>query len=119
MSDQLSLLAPEVMIGLTRPSHHHRRPILGQALSAASEIASGERKAREQESAVLAFYRANPGAWGPSQVYRRMGCRWPITSVRRAITNLTTSGHLRITMSRSMGMFGRMEHLWTLREGNK
>lgn len=112
MIEQLSFLTP----AKPRPSYHQRRPIPGQALSAASEIASGERKAREQEGAVLGFYKANPGAWGSSQVYRMLGCRWPITSIRARITTLERAGHLRITMSRSMGMFGRMEHLWTLRE---
>jgi len=147
MSDQLSLFAP-VKAGYGtdrgRRSFHQARPIPGPALPAAAEIKAGERKARQQEDAILAFYRANPGAWSPSQVWLRVGPkndawsiqrdaeglpervyiapragspRWPITSVRRAITNLTEQRLLKITMGRAMGMFGRMEHLWTLRNG--
>lgn len=133
-----------------RRSHHVRRPIPGRALEAAQEIAKGERKANEQEAAVLAFYRENPGAWSPSEVWLRVGPRdaartlqrdsaglpsriligpghsapgWPITSVRRAITNLSDEKRypssrppLRITMERVPSPFGGKEFRWTLNE---
>jgi len=138
-TSQLSLFAPSP----AARSFHHRRPIPGSADEAAQEIAKGERKAREQEATILAFYRANPGAWSPSQVWQRVGPRWPgtvldkdgemvrmgpkvetspmwpLTSVRRAISNLTDKQELRITMERIMGHYGRPEHLWTLSETNE
>lgn len=142
MTTQLSFFEPPRRHdGVTLRSFHSRQPIPGPASEAAQEIKRGKGKARQQEEAILAFYRANPGAWSPSQVWLRVGPkndawsierdsegmpervaimpragspRWPITSVRRAITGLTDAGHLRITMGRAMGMFGRLEHLWEL-----
>ena len=80
----------------------------------------GDRKATEQEAAVLAFFRANPGAWSPSQVHSRVfGERVPLTSTRRAITNLSDPNRypdppLRKTDERVDGPFGRPEHMWRL-----
>lgn len=147
MSTQLSFLTPpEVLQGLDRVSrtpYHVRVPLPGPASEAAAEIKRGERKARQQDEAILAFFRANLGRWSPSQVWLRVGPkndawsierdaegmpervaimpragspRWPITSIRRSITGLTDAGFLRITMHRAMGMFGRLEHLWELSE---
>lgn len=88
-----------------------------------SERAHGGRKAREQEEAILAFFRATPGAWSPSQVWQRVSPLmrdgvplWPVTSVRRAITNLSDADRypsppLRKTEQRVDGPFGRPEHL--------
>ena len=110
---QLSMFAPAPK----RRSHHQRRPIPGSATEAAQELAVGERKAREQEAVILAFYRANPGRWCPSQVWSYITCResfakWPLTSVRARITTLAGKGDLRITDERRMGPFGRLEHTW-------
>lgn len=118
---QLSLL-PEVTWGLK--SFHRRRAIPGPALQASAEIKTGERKARQQEEAILAFYRSNPGAWSPSQVWSGLTCRYSfatflLTSVRRGITNLTTRGLLRMTPERRPGPYGAMEHLWSLAEGRE
>lgn len=85
-----------------------------------SERVHGERKAREQEALVVAFFRANPGAWSPSQVHERVfGERVPLTSTRRAMTNLSDADRfltppLRKTELRVDGPFGRPEHLWRL-----
>lgn len=79
------------------------------------------RTARRQEEAVLAFFRAAPaGRFAPSQVMaacERQGKRWPLTSIRRAITNLTSAGalvHLH-DMTRP-GLYGKPETLWRLAE---
>ena len=90
------------------------------SLTTARERAHGERKAREQEERVLAFFRANQGAWSPSQVHQRVfSDRVPLTSVRRAMTNLSDADRyptppLRKTEERVDGPFGRPEHLWRL-----
>jgi len=121
-TSQLDLFAPaKAGYGTDRGrrSYHQARPIPGPALPAAAEIKAGERKARQQEDAILAFYRANPGAWSPSQVWEGTNRRYPwarflLTSCRRGITNLTSRGLLRMTSERRPGPFGAMEHLWTL-----
>ena len=40
----------------------------------ASERAYGEVKAKEQEAAVLAYFRERPFPWSPSQVWRSCFC---------------------------------------------
>lgn len=92
------------------------------SLTTARERAHGERKAREQEQAVLRFFREHPGAWSPSQVHARVfSDRVPLTSVRRAMTNLSDADRcpesgppLRKTEERVDGPFGRPEHLWEI-----
>lgn len=111
-------------------SYHSR----GSRTSAA-ERAHGEAKAHEQEALILAWFRANPGRWSPSQVHERVspvvegymeisGHAWPITSVRRALTNLSDRDRyphslrppLRKTEARVDGPMGRKEHLWEMSE---
>lgn len=64
---------------------------------------------------MLAFFVARPdGAWSPEQVHRAVMPRAPLTSARRAITNLTAKGLLEKTDERASGLFGRPVHLWRL-----
>ena len=92
------------------------------SLTTRSERVHGERKAREQEEAVLRFFREHPGPWAPSQVHERVfSDRVPLTSVRRAMTNLSDADRypesgppLRKTEERVDGPFGRPEHLWEI-----
>lgn len=97
----------------------------------AYERAHGEAKAHEQESLILAFFREHPGPWAPSQVHaavsplRDGAPAWPLTSVRRALSNLSDRDRyphslwppLRKTEQRVDGPFGRPEHLWELNKG--
>ena len=48
------------------------------------------------------------------KVCESAGRRWPLTSIRRAITNLTTDERLvRLDFQRT-GIYGRPEHLWAV-----
>ena len=51
----------------------------------------------------------------PSQVQiiaATNGHRWLVTSIRRAITDLTNSGKLRKSDMKVRGPYGKPEHLW-------
>ena len=50
----------------------------------------------------------------PSMVLARAGLNCPITSIRRAMTNLSNEGHLEKTDDYVFGMYAKREHLWTL-----
>jgi len=50
----------------------------------------------------------------PSQI----GLNYPITSIRRALTNLTKQGKLIKTNEKRIGMYGRSEYVWKLNENN-
>lgn len=79
-----------------------------------ADLVSAQRAAKGQEAAVLAVYRANGGMLSPSQVLALSGLRAPLTSIRRAITNLTTDGHLVKTDLQVIGPFNRPEYCWQL-----
>lgn len=61
----------------------------------APEALEGEQRAAKQESAILEWfrvrdrYRADQPRWTPSDVHAAFP-QWPITSIRRALTNLCT-----------------------------
>jgi hypothetical protein len=96
MTQQLALQlddAPAPRPG--RPRSHHVR-----SHQTVEEAAMGEERAQRQEAAVLNLMRAfrnvaqatraAPGRWTPSEV-AAMFPAWPITSIRRALTNLSTA----------------------------
>ena len=70
----------------------------------------------KQEEQILAFFKDHKEPlFSPSMVYNAFHKAWPITSVRRAMTNLTTAGELVKTSSTVTGMYGKPEHLWSLK----
>jgi predicted ArsR family transcriptional regulator len=79
-------------------------------------LAEYEGKAKTQEERILEYFRNN---WhtemSPSQVQNCLGMHGtPITSIRRAITNLTTDGKLVKTDKKVKGIYGRAEFTWRL-----
>lgn len=97
-------------------SHHNTTDERGKLLD---EL---EDKARTQEELILGYFEKYYYVkMSPSQVQRNLGLeRVPITSIRRAITNLTDKGFLRKTSKKVMGMYGRKEYCWAViqRQGN-
>ena len=75
-----------------------------------------EGKARSQEDLILGYFMLNyPHARSPSQVQERLGLHYvPLTSIRRAMTNLTTRGKLEKTDQKVKGQYGRPEYCWRL-----
>jgi hypothetical protein len=79
------------------------------------EALEGERRAARQEETILAFLRGmTPQRYTPSEI-QAVFPRWPLTSVRRALTNLTTLGLLtHHRTNRRPGPFGAKESTWSL-----
>lgn len=79
-------------------------------------------QAKAQTARVLEFYRNRPGELlGPSEVWRRTGIEAegaPINSVRRAISDATKAGILVMTAQKTVGAWGRCEHLWVYPRSN-
>jgi hypothetical protein len=94
---------------MSYPSPYHQTtPLSGQ------QLADAIRTAAVQDAAILAVYSAGI-ARTPSQVHSiltRMGKSWPITSIRRGITNLQRAGALRKTDECRISPWGKPEHLW-------
>lgn len=71
-------------------------------------------KADTQESIILDFYKFR-NKMTPSELMYYF-TRTPITSIRRALTNLTKQGKLIKTDEKRIGMYGRSEYVWKLNE---
>ena len=83
------------------------------------ELAAYNARARSQEEAIMYLFRTSvERLWAPSAVRNRLiarfGKRWPLTSVRRAMTNLTTAGTLEKTDQQVKGPYDRPEYQWRL-----
>lgn len=79
------------------------------------DLKEAVKKAASQEQAIYLIYEHGKGAYGPSQIMHlclKAGYRWPIGSVRRALTVLTKQGKLVKLPKKVQGMYGKLEHQW-------
>jgi hypothetical protein len=80
------------------------------------DIDQFDEQAKCQEEKILKYIRSNPGEWFTRYVIETMlyrNTRVPMTSVQRAITNLTMEGKLIKSPEASfMGGYGRKVHGW-------
>ena len=80
-----------------------------------AEAMSSREKVAEQEGIVLALFRRHRFL-SPSQCHQEwhnmFGQAPPLTSIRRAITNLTHYGQLDKTSMRRTGLYGKKEYVW-------
>ncbi len=83
------------------------------------ELIKSERQARTQEERILEFFEEDYDSknvvelFGPSYIHEAVfDHSIPITSVRRAMTNLTNQGKLIKTDIMVIGQYGKKEHTW-------
>lgn len=88
-------------------AYHNTLPIHGKALETA------EAKAQSLEVMILKYFSDHSSqGFTPPEVQLVFGQQWPLTSVRRSITNLTTKGFLITTGERRPGLFGSDNNVW-------
>lgn len=73
-----------------------------------------ERAITQEDSLTMLFEAVPHVALSPWQVEGMLEGAWPITSIRRAITNLQQRGVLIRTERKRRGRYGRPESLWQL-----
>ena len=83
------------------------------------ELAQSIAKAKSQEAKImkcLDFYESKyPDLrFSPSMVLSMTELKCPLTSIRRAMPNLSDDGKLEKTKDFVMGNYGKKEHLWCL-----
>ena len=86
------------------------------------ELKEAEEKAETQEDKVLDFFqRHSRWHYTPWEVRRLVfaGSNVPITSVRRAINNLTDAGKLEKTDEKRVGPYGKPSYAWALKKEKK
>lgn len=72
--------------------------------------------ARRQQDDVLEFFRRSPGVeFAPHEVHEVVMPDAPLTSTRRAMTNLEQAGYLIKTTTRRLGPYGADSFCWMLR----
>lgn len=80
-----------------------------------AELQASRRQTNRQENIILEHYRQRPDCpISPSQIFQ-IHNEWPLTSIRRAITNLTLAGYLTKTSYMNIGIYGKKEHCWKLK----
>jgi len=74
-------------------------------------------KAKAQESEIRSWFLHTNNENTPSEIWEKLfDKKIPITSVRRAMTNLTngTSPFLKKTAKKRNGFYGKPEHVWKI-----
>lgn len=78
-------------------------------------LRDSQSQAARQQEMVLAFFQQHPRqSFAPHEVHDRLADIGPLTSVRRAMTNLTSRNLLIKTSERRTGTFGKMVYTWQL-----
>lgn len=70
--------------------------------------------AKKQVGVVLDLFKLVMVPMSPSQVLQALPQQWPLTSIRRAMTDLAETGMLVKTKSMVTGIYGKPEHQWRL-----
>jgi Fe2+ or Zn2+ uptake regulation protein len=77
-----------------------------------------KKKAERQEDRILDYFQRHPfDSYTPFEIQHRVfgaNGKVPITSVRRALTNLTDSGLLEKLEDFKLEVFGKRNHKWAL-----
>lgn len=80
---------------------------------AGNDLGLAEANAKGQEADILKFFRARPNQLlTPEDASAAVSSRTPLTSVRRAMTNLTIKGLLTKTERMRQGKYGKPIHFW-------
>lgn len=80
------------------------------------ELRKANVKALTQEELIYKVFSSNPKeSFTPAEIHKAIGeITCPLTSVRRAITNLTKKGKLTQTENQRQGIYGKPNNCWTL-----
>jgi hypothetical protein len=82
------------------------------------EIKECAEKSRErlhnQQVIILDYFQCYPGNYYSPCDFVKIFPAWPLTSIRRAITNLTKEGRLIKTHKMKIGIYGKQVHTWRL-----
>ena len=81
-----------------------------------AELATCRQQAATQENILLEFFQRHPSmSYSPSRLQPVLPTA-PITSIRRALSNLTAAGLLEKTDQQVIGLWRKREFCWRLRQ---
>ena len=80
------------------------------------DLDSARSKCKSQQEFIRLLFKNAPSLEiSPSQLLTLFNNDVPITSIRRALTNLTNDNVLDKTDKQIVGMYGKLEHIWKLK----
>jgi|TARA_R110000787_G_scaffold16340_7_gene49689 hypothetical protein len=82
-------------------------------------LKASHHNAVSQEDKIFNYFLTHNKHFSPSMILKQMNLNCPITSIRRAFTNLTINNKLIKTTNYSVGDYGKREHLWKLKTENE
>ena len=83
------------------------------------ELYTAQGKAKTQSRVIMGMFRRPEWSrLSPKDIMNLTDDQWPITSVRRTLTNLTKDGLLIKTEDKVTGMYGSPEHVWRIATKN-
>jgi len=81
-----------------------------------SALTESNKKTKKQEELIFDLFVKTNQPLSPSMVLSQAGLNCPITSIRRAMTDLCKAGRIVKTDRQVKGIYGKAEHLWELPE---
>ena len=78
-------------------------------------VKESKEKAKKQKDQIFAIFRHTLRPMTPAEIWEGYGYKndnVPLTSIRRAITNLESEGLLKKTDIQKPGAYGKMNHCW-------
>ena len=79
------------------------------------ELKTSHKKTISQEQKILEIFKNHQIPLSPTDLYLNFFDKTPITSIRRALSNLTKDGKLEKTLLMKIGSYGKAEHCWRLK----
>lgn len=78
------------------------------------ELSDSRERALRQQNRILSYFLSFPNdTFTPEEVHKALFSSYvPLTSVRRAITNLTAAGKLMKTENMKISQYGKKCHAW-------
>ena len=79
------------------------------------ELKSAHKRTTKQADVILDIFEESPFPLSPStilKITKDLGFSWPITSIRRAISDMTKVGALIKLNTKVKSSYGAKEHLW-------
>jgi len=90
-------------------------PFYNTNKSTTEEAEAENIKTNKQENSIMDYFQNNsPYEFTPFEINDAVLFATPITSVRRAMTNLTDKGFLEKTDRLKIGRYGKKNHVWKL-----
>lgn len=78
-----------------------------------TELEKEIKNAKNQEEKIMVIFQQKKELT-PSEVWEYL-MEYPLTSIRRAMTNLTDQGRLRKTNTQKVGYYGKPNYVWKLK----